>query len=276
MKREIKKTEIDDNKYLFSQLSGISDVCATGLYNGSVDEDCTFSEFLNKMTSSNGLLYKPFTIASEVLKEKNPYLSSYYGDLADNIYNMNISYQRTTIQYYITKSLLDAFHTMAGLIANEFETLSDRVINILKAKGSQLANILAISFYSSIDPDIIYRAMITIIGKEKLYEYHTAYLEGKKSDEYRQMVEYISTPYIQTFANAATAKVADCVFETLYESLIGDLDSADFNIILAYLSPIIVSYRDDVLQSMSRAMFEIISNRLCIYVQKALGELEEK
>lgn len=276
MKREIKKTEINDNRHLFSRLSGISDVCATGLYTGSINENCTFSEFLNKMTSSNGLLYKPFTIASEVLKEKNPYLSSYYGSLADEVYDMNMSYQRTTIQYYITKSLLDAFHTMAGLIANEFETLSDKVLNTLKVNGSKLANYLSMSFYSSIDPDIIYRAMINIIGRDKLYEYHTAYLEGKKSDEYKQMVEYISAPYIQTFANVATAKVSNCVFDTLYESLIVDLDSDDFNIVLAYLSPIIVSYRDDVLQSMSRAMFEIISNRLCIYVQKALGELEEK
>lgn len=276
MKREIKKMENDETKYLFSRLQSIGNVCATGLYQGGIDDNCNISEFLNKMTSSSGLLYKPFTIASETLKDKNPYLSSYYGSLADEVYNMNVSYQRTTIQYYITKDLLDAFKTMVGLIANEFETLSDKVIDTLKRRGSTLATYLTASFYSSIDPDIIYRAMISIIGKENLYKYQTDYLDGKDPYQYRNIVEYVSSPFIQSFANVATARVADCVFDTLYESLIGELDSSDFDIVLKYLTPIIVGYRDDVLASMSKAMFDIISNRLCIYVQKALGDLENK
>lgn len=248
----------------------ITNFCANGVFKNNVDfEKDLCINTINKKTAGIGTLIKPFTIMAETAQDNGmPATSAYYTALANYSASTNYTVLDNTIAEHLRYPILNAFVTAIGLLKNEFEGLSDSLIESMKLDASTFVDSLVYAFRLYINPDIIFKYLVERVGFEKMnYLYTTSNNDclkdnPKANNEFRLLVYSVSDPFISLFSADATSRLTDYLYDKIYIELLAELDYTDFHTVCEYIKPIIFSFRNDIMSISSDMLYKLIKYRL--------------
>lgn len=220
-------------------------------------------DIINEKTSGTGTMIKPFYILSDKAYDSGlPYTGMYYCGLSDSIMKMNNIIGDVVVSDYLKYPILKAIKTTISLIQNEFESISDNTIEAIKEFGYDCTERIIQDFHSMIDIPTIFKYLIDKIGYEYLNDlYKGSFTDPDQNSKFMNLVMIYADPFVLAFANTATARLADYIFDGLYSTLLGELDSTDFEIVCEYIKPAILLFRDDTINITHRLIFVLIKHR---------------
>lgn len=220
-------------------------------------------DIINEKTSGTGTMIKPFYILSDKAYDSGlPYTGMYYNRLSDTIMKMNNIVGDVVVSDYLKYPVLDAIKTTISLIQNEFESISDNTITAIKETGYDCTVQIMQDFHAMIDISVIFRYLIDKVGYEYLNDlYKESFTDADQNSRFMNLIMIYADPFVLAFANTATARLADYIFDGLYSTLLGELDSKDFEIVCEYIKPAILSFRDDIINITNRLIFTLIKHR---------------
>ena len=244
----------------------VTNLLSHGVFNTEVDyKNDLCIDVLNKKTAGIGTMVKPFTILANTAEKANlPYSAVYYHTLSDSAYAMNHNIMKITIAEHLRYPILNAFVTTIELVHNEFESLSDGLMNSIKSYASSFVGDMVYRFVLRIDPDTILKYLFEKIGFEQLnHLYYNANKGDEEADaEFRRLVYMVADPFISAYASESAAFMTDFLFDKLYQEVLVELNYEDFHIVCEYIKPIIFSFRNDVMTIGSDLIYSLVKYRV--------------
>lgn len=244
----------------------ITNLFSHGLFNTEVDyKNDLCIDVLNKKTAGIGTMVKPFTILADTAKKADlPYSARYYDNLANSANSINHHIKKITIAEHLRYPILNAFITTIELLHNEFESLSDGLMNSIKSYASSFVGDMVYRFVLRIDPDTILKYLFEKIGFEHLnHLYYNANKGDEEADaEFRRLVYMVADPFISAYASESAAFMTDFLFDKLYQEVLVELNYEDFHIVCEYIKPIIFSFRNDVMTIGSDLIYSLVKYRV--------------
>lgn len=243
----------------------ITDICSNGINHADVNLEKDYMvDILNKKTSGAATMIKPFKIMADTAEDAiMPFTASYMSNISRSIKIMNNYVGRAVVNDYLRYPIMDAINTTAGLIRNEFESLSDSIIERIKSCGYVLVDRFGDLFLNMIDIDIIFNYLIDKVGCDILEDlYRSSFTDKKKDNDFYMIVQMYADPFIVSYANTATSLLTDMVYDKLYHSFLCELDSKDFVIVCQYIKPALLSFRDDMVLLSRKLVYELIKHRI--------------
>lgn len=243
----------------------ITDICSNGQNHVDVNLEKDYMvDILNKKTSGVATMIKPFKIMADTAMDANmPFTASYMSNISRNIQIMDNHVRRALICDYLRYPIMDAINTTAGLIRNEFESLSDTIIERIKSCGYVLTDRFGDKFLNMIDIDSIFNYLIDKVGCDILEDlYRSSFTDKKKDNDFYMIVQMYADPFIVSYANTVTSMLTDMVYDKLYYSFLCELDSHDFATVCLYIKPALLSFRDDIVLISRNLVYELIKHRI--------------
>lgn len=244
----------------------ITNLFSHGLFNTEVDyKNDLCIDVLNKKTAGIGTMVKPFTILADTAEKADlPYSARYYDNLANSANSINHHIKKITIAEHLRYPILNAFITTIELLHNEFESLSDGLMNSIKSYASSFVGDMVYRFVLRIDPDTILKYLFEKIGFEQLnHLYYNANKGDEEADaEFRRLVYMVADPFISAYASESAAFMTDFLFDKLYQEVLVELNYEDFHIVCEYIKPIIFSFRNDVMTIGSDLIYSLVKYRV--------------
>lgn len=244
----------------------ITNLFSHGVFNTEVDyKNDLCIDVLNKKTAGIGTMVKPFTILADTAEKADlPYSARYYDNLANSANSINHHIKKITIAEYLRYPILNAFITTIELLHNEFESLSDGLMNSIKGYASSFVSDMVYRFVLRIDPDTILKYLFEKIGFEQLnHLYYNANKGNEEADaEFRRLVYMVADPFISAYASESAAFMTDFLFDKLYQEVLVELNYEDFHIVCEYIKPIIFSFRNDVMTIGSDLIYSLVKYRV--------------
>lgn len=244
----------------------ITNLFSHGLFNTGVDyKNDLCIDVLNKKTAGIGTMVKPFTILADTAEKADlPYSARYYDNLANSANSINHHINKITIAEHLRYPILNAFITTIELLHNEFESLSDGLMNSIKGDASSFVGDMVYRFVLRIDPDTILKYLFEKIGFEQLnHLYYNANKGDEEADaEFRRLVYMVADPFISAYASESAAFMTDFLFNKLYQEVLVELNYEDFYIVCEYIKPIIFSFRNDVMTIGSDLIYSLVKYRV--------------
>lgn len=244
----------------------ITNLFSHGLFNTEVDyKNDLCIDVLNKKTAGIGTMVKPFTILADTAEKADlPYSARYYDNLANSSNSINHHITKITIAEHLRYPILNAFITTIELLHNEFESLSDGLMNSIKGYASSFVGDMVYRFVLRIDPDTILKYLFEKIGFEQLnHLYYNANNGDEEADaEFRRLVYMVADPFISAYASESAAFMTDFLFDKLYQEVLVELNYEDFHIVCEYIKPIIFSFRNDVMTIGSDLIYSLVKYRV--------------
>lgn len=244
----------------------ITNLFSHGLFNTEVDyKNDLCIDVLNKKTAGIGTMVKPFTILADTAEKADlPYSARYYDNLANSANSINHHIKKITIAEHLRYPILNAFITTIELLHNEFESLSDGLMNSIKSYASSFVGDMVYRFVLRIDPDTILKYLFEKIGFEQLnHLYYNANKGDEEADaEFRRLVYIVADPFISAYASESAAFMTDFLFDKLYQEVLVELNYEDFHIVCEYIKPIIFSFRNDIMTIGSDLIYSLVKYRV--------------
>ena len=244
----------------------VTNLFSHGLFNTEVGyKNDLCIDVLNKKTAGIGTMVKPFTMLADTAEKADlPYSARYYDNLANSANSINHHIKKITIAEHLRYPILNAFITTIELLHNEFESLSDGLMNSIKSYASSFVGDMVYRFVLRIDPDTILKYLFEKIGFEQLN--HLYYNANKGDDEadaeFRRLVYMVADPFISAYASESAAFMTDFLFDKLYQELLAELNYEDFHIVCEYIKPIIFSFRNDIMTIGSDLIYSLVKYRV--------------
>ena len=244
----------------------VTNLLSHGVFNTEVDyKNDLCIDVLNKKTAGIGTMVKPFTILADTAEKANlPYSAVYYNTLSGSANAMNHHIMKITIAEHLRYPILNAFITTIELVHNEFESLSDGLMNSIKDYASSFVSDMVYRFVLRINPDTILKYLFEKIGFEQLnHLYYNANKGDEEADaEFRRLVYMVADPFISAYASESAAFMTDFLFDKLYQELLAELNYEDFHIVCEYIKPIIFSFRNDIMTIGSDLIYSLVKYRV--------------
>lgn len=244
----------------------VTNLLSHGVFNTEVDyKNDLCIDVLNKKTAGIGTMVKPFIILADTAEKANlPYSAIYYSTLSGSANAMNHHIMKITIAEHLRYPILNAFITTIELVHNEFESLSDGLMNSIKDYASSFVGDMVYRFVLRINPDTILKYLFEKIGFEQL---NHLYCNANKGDEeadaeFRRLVYMVADPFISAYASESAAFMTDFLFDKLYQELLAELNYEDFHIVCEYIKPIIFSFRNDIMTIGSDLIYSLVKYRV--------------
>ena len=181
----------------------VTNLLSHGVFNTEVDyKNDLCIDVLNKKTAGIGTMVKPFTILADTAEKANlPYSAVYYHTLSGSANAMNHHIMKITIAEHLRYTILNAFITTIELVHNEFESLSDGLMNSIKDYASSFVGDMVYRFVLRINPDTILKYLFEKIGFEQLnHLYYNANKGDAEADaEFRRLVYMVADPFISAY-----------------------------------------------------------------------------
>lgn len=262
-KKDEMKKQVEEEA---STCASVTALCSHGVFSNNVNfKDDFCIDAINKKTAGIGTLIKPFTIISETARNNKLYgAAEYYEKLSGNIGTANHHLKKVTIADYLRYPILNAFTTAIGLLNNEFESLSEKLLKSLYENSYTFVNGMVLRFEYDISPDIIIEHIAEKVGYETLQAMYVNANTGTPEDDkkFRDIIIPATDPFISIYASDSAALLADFIYDKLYEEMLAELNSDDFCTVCEYIKPIILSFRDDIMKIGTEIIYNLIKYRL--------------
>lgn len=213
-----------------------------------------FDNFINQKLSGIGYYRTEFNALSEYNKN-NDFLRYYYQDISRNLNNLNNMISDLTIGNMIKRSLLNTILDIISLIEYEFEWIPKEVIDNIKKETIKCEKSI---LYCIIDFDInsIYYVALSILGKT---EYQ---ITEEDDNEFIRCITLAAGPMITLCSSKAVVFISNAIYEALFNSLYGQFNQQDFDLIANKIGEILVLFRNDIDKAINMCIVEECAHRL--------------